>query len=492
MTISPVVRRAFLILSLLLLPTAVYWNTISYRFGFRDDYSILREAHEEPGKIFRVCSAMARPIYGYLLEQTFGRLEGVDAFARMRLLTALLLGIVALLLFSVLRSQGWDEWIAAMLAAVVTMLPGAQVLVAWSIAWPPALALAFAVAAYGCAEKAFSGAAPAVRLGAWVLSLALIVGSTLNYQAACLFYLVPLAAGLLIRPESWGRETGPWLARHAVTFGCGLAVAATIMLRAYASGAIGISPRVALSPHIGQTLEWFFRFPLPNALALFSLDGVGTNPGPYYATVVFMTILLLAGIASIWRKHGWRHGLFAALITLSLPIAAHGAILISTERLATYRTLMPLRGLILVLAAATLARIAGRKVTLGMMGALTLATAWLAHRDPFDLIALPQSYELKLIEEGARQVNPSRPTKVFVITPALADAPSSVRVGDEFGSLATNSDWVPKEMFGVAVREIFGKTRVSYTFESGPKLPRDRQFDVVVDMRRLREFQATE
>ncbi|MEO7414787.1 MAG: hypothetical protein ABIZ81_15680 [Opitutaceae bacterium] len=490
MIISPAVRRVLLILGLLLFPTAVYWNTISHRFGFRDDYSILRETHEEPGKVFRVCSAMARPIYGYLLEKTYGQLDGLDDFSRMRLLSALLFGIVALLMFAVLRAQGWDAAVAAMVALVVTLLPGAQVLVSWGIAWPPILALGFAIAAYGCAETSLRGGREGIRFAWWLVSLALIVGSALTYQAVCLFYLVPLAASLFGQADSWGRKTVGWLFRRGVTLGLGLAMAATIMLQAYASGGIRMSPRVALTPNLTQTMEWFVRFPLPNALALFALDGVGTSPAPYYAGVAVLTTLLIAGVIAIWRRLGWRHGMFAALATLALPLAAHGANLVSTERLATYRTLLPLSGMILVLATASLFRIAGRGLTLGVLGALMVVAVWSAHRVPFDLIALPQSYELSLIEEGARQVDPSRHTKVFVIIPTLADAPARVRIGDEFGSLATNSDWVPKEMFGVAMKGIFGERRVSYAFESGPNLPKGVRYDVVIDMRRLREFRT--
>ena len=47
-------RRAFLISLLLLTPFAVYWQTVFHEFGFRDDYSLLREVHEEPGKVLRL------------------------------------------------------------------------------------------------------------------------------------------------------------------------------------------------------------------------------------------------------------------------------------------------------------------------------------------------------------------------------------------------------------------------------------------------------
>jgi len=60
--------RAFarwtIVAALWLLPAALYWNTIFHRYGFRDDYSVLRESRDEPGKVTRVGAMQARPIDG--------------------------------------------------------------------------------------------------------------------------------------------------------------------------------------------------------------------------------------------------------------------------------------------------------------------------------------------------------------------------------------------------------------------------------------------
>jgi len=56
---------------LFLMPVVAYWPTTFHDFGLRDDYSNLREAHEEPGKILQFCASHARPIYGLLLHRSF-------------------------------------------------------------------------------------------------------------------------------------------------------------------------------------------------------------------------------------------------------------------------------------------------------------------------------------------------------------------------------------------------------------------------------------
>lgn len=489
MTITSAVRCALIVVVLLLLPTVVYENTISHRYGFRDDYSILRETHEEPGKIMRVCTGMARPLYGFLLENSFARFDRLEDLSSARQLTALLLGIIASLLYLVLRAQKWDAAIAALIPALFTLLPGAQVMVSWAIAWPPVMAMGFAVAGFGCAEKAHGAGGALKRVGWWITGLGLIAASALTYQVSSFFYLVPLAAGLCRRLDQPKPEFGRWLGRHFALLGGGLAVALTVMLALFASGVAEKSSRIAISYDVGETLGWFLRFPLPNALALFALEGNGTRGALYAAAVFLTTTLLLAGVIVTGRKHGGRRAILAVTTMLILLPIAYGVNLLSTERLPSYRTLLPLSGLVLVFVATSLRRTAGRTVTLGVLGALTLLAGWAARRQPFELIARPQSAEFSLMEEGARKMDPAGHSSVFVITPMLAEASAVWRVGDEFGSLSTNSDWVAKEMFAVATKEIFGTEPVRYVFDSGQRLPRDRHYDVTVDMGRLREFQ---
>ncbi len=65
--------RAWLLTALLfLVPLVAYWPATFHQYGLRDDYSNLREAHEEVGKVLQFCASAARPIYGWLLQATYG------------------------------------------------------------------------------------------------------------------------------------------------------------------------------------------------------------------------------------------------------------------------------------------------------------------------------------------------------------------------------------------------------------------------------------
>jgi hypothetical protein len=39
-----------------------YWPATFHEYGLRDDYSNLRESHEEVGKVLQFCASHARPI----------------------------------------------------------------------------------------------------------------------------------------------------------------------------------------------------------------------------------------------------------------------------------------------------------------------------------------------------------------------------------------------------------------------------------------------
>ena len=84
---------------LLMLPLVAYWPATFHDYGLRDDYSNLREAHEEVGKVVKFCASAARPIYGWLLQATFKQTSSVQNLEWMRLFAALLLGAVSLVSF---------------------------------------------------------------------------------------------------------------------------------------------------------------------------------------------------------------------------------------------------------------------------------------------------------------------------------------------------------------------------------------------------------
>ena len=102
------VRGWLLTAFLFLVPVVAYWPATFHDYGLRDDYSNLREAHEEPGKILMFCASHARPIYGWLLQSTYGQTSSVQNLRWMRLFASFILGALSLVTFRGLRSLGWS------------------------------------------------------------------------------------------------------------------------------------------------------------------------------------------------------------------------------------------------------------------------------------------------------------------------------------------------------------------------------------------------
>src|ERR1700737_4658003 len=92
-------------------------------------------------------------------------------------------------------------------------------------------------------------------------------------------------------------------------------------------------------------------------------------------------------------------------------------------------------------------------------------------------------------EEGPLEGS-TRP-RIFAIASSPADISTASIYHDEFGSLSSNSEWVPKEMFKRAMHDLhpdIPNLESRYDFSEGYKRPSGQHYDVVIDMHRLRRF----
>jgi hypothetical protein len=479
--------------ALLLLPVLVYWSTIEHEYGFRDDYAHLREVREQPGWLTELTTANGRPIYGVVLEASLAGVDEVADLSALRFLGALLIGAVGILVWRQLRRAGWSEAHAAALGAAVILLPGSQVVVGWAIAWPIALGLVAALAAFALVERGFGmrGLARAVSLAA---GIALYAVAGLTYQTSALFALVPLAATLLLRQKTTLRADACWTVAHI-----GLLFAA-LVAGYFASSALadGTGPEVArmrLEPHPFIKLLWFARNPLPNSAALFALrDELAVQPG-FWVVVAGVAVLILLGFALGARGRAERlRWLFVALV---LPFVAHSVSLAASSQAIGYRTLLPLSGVFLVLAAFGFRSVATRfrlqrAVESTLLVVFVGACGYLAHRNAFTLIAEPQGREWQLVKEAASRFEPTPDTRVYLIRPTTPDHRSTeLLYADEFGSLSADADWAAKEMFKAALRERFPQglpKGTNYVLTTGFAPPPSVGYDVVADLRELRNL----
>jgi hypothetical protein len=492
--------RAWMLTAVLfLVPLVTYWPATFHDFGLRDDYSNLREAHEEPGTVVRFCASHARPIYGWLLQATFAQTGTVQDLQWLRFAASLLLGALSLVSFRGLRALGWSFSSSLCFAILLSLIPSAQVMAGWAIGWPYVAAALLAFGAFFTVEGALQVGMSAGRgraVAQWMVAIGLMVLSALIYQPSSLFYVVPLAGALIVQRHRSLMQTARWAGIHMGFVVGTLGLAYCVMSSLYATGIFVKSGRIAFEHHWGDKIAWFLQETIPNALSLFVLnDNNHRDHALYFGCAALVGALLLAGAYVEWRRHGRSRGIVWLTALLGLPVFACGVSLIASERYATYRTILAMTAVLLCF---VLASIRALTESWGPRGRRALATIVMsiafvtAQHHVYALIAVPQGNEWGLIMSGARHVHlgGSHP-RIFAITSTPADISTATIYHDEFGSLSSNSEWVPKEMFKRAMHELhpeIANLDSRYDISLGPKLPVDQRYDVIIDLHRLRQF----
>jgi hypothetical protein len=493
--------QGWLLTALLFLgPLVTYWPATFHDYGLRDDYSNLREAHEEPGKVVQFCASHARPIYGWLLQSTYGQTSSVENLQWMRLFASLLLGAISLVMFRGLRSVGWSFNSSLCAAMLIALIPSAQVIAGWAVGWPYAATVLPAMGGFFAAEGALaagSNAGVGRALGQWLVALGLMVVSALIYQPSAMFYVVPMAGALIAQRRRGVGQTARWLGVHCSFLIAALGLAYWLMTALYSMGVFVKSGRIAFEHHWIEKIAWFLHEPLPNALSVFILnDNNHRDHALYVGCATLVGLILLWGAYLEWQRHGRSRGLIWLAGLFGLPVLAFAISLVASERYATYRTILAMTAVLLCFLVASVRALtehwdAGKRK---LLAALLLATAFFtAQHHVYALIAVPQGNEWQLILSGAKhvRVNSSRRPRIFAIASSPADISTASIYHDEFGSLSSNSEWVPKEMFKRAMHDLhpeIANIDTRYDFTTGPKLPAGQRYDVIIDMHRLRHY----
>jgi hypothetical protein len=412
----------------------------------------------------------------------------------------LLLGSLSLVMYRGLRALGWSSSSSLCVAVLVSLVPASQVIAGWAVGWPYAVTALPAVAAFFTLEGALSrrrAAGTARFVGLWALGIALMVVSALIYQPSALFYVVPMAAALIARRERTLIATVRWAMAHAAAVFASLGLAYCIMTALYAAGVFVKSGRVAFEHHWFEKIAWFLSEALPNALSLFVLnDNNHRDRALYLGCAALVGLILAAGAYLEWRRHGRERGIVWTAGLVGLPVLAFIVNLVASEHYATYRTLLAMTAVLVCFLVASLRMLTERwsPANVRLIAVLVFAGAFgMARHHAYALIAVPQGNEWELIVQGAKHVRltPTAKPRIFAIASSPADISTSTIYHDEFGSLSSNSEWVPKEMFKRAMHDLHPDVpnlESRYDFAEGYRLPSGQHFDVIIDMHQLRRF----
>lgn len=474
-------------LALLFLPSLVYWETITHRYGFRDDYPSIREAQEDPENIMRFIGSQGRPLYACLVIASFRPVEAVADLSWIRWFSALLLGAAAAFLFWILIHHGWSLAPAALTAALFLLLPGSQVIVAWAVAWPHALSMLLAAAAFYLAERAASSARPGPRRLLAAAAIAVLAVTFLIYPVSALFYLVAFAGVFLSRVEAAPGQTFFWGLRHAAVVLIGALLAAATAVATMSALGLSMSHRASPDRDPMGKLAWFVTEPLRDALALIVMNDRpdGASPLVVFAALL-VALVLAAGAVLRFRLSGLLRAALWTIALLTLPPAAYLGSLVAGERLNAYRTSLPMSAILLLFFAASLGMIAGRRAAAVVLAALALVALPLARRQPLELFAHAQSEELAIVEAAAKEIPNVHPVTVYAYPAEHPHDALPRRHADEFGSLSADGHWIVREMLLQVLRERHAQLPPSQ-FREGPPPPEPSENDLIIDMRQLRK-----
>jgi len=259
--------------------------------------------------------------------------------------------------------------------------------------------------------------------------------------------------------------------------------------------------RINFEPEPLWKLWWFVSGPLKNALAMVVLnDELGKNRIIHITAVVLSCAVLLGGAWWQWKRGGAANGMLWLGTLVVLGLLSFSVNLVSMDRYVTYRHIWALTSILFIFGVSSLIgllrfwRSAGKAVP-AALSLLLVASLVMAHGHTYELVALPQAEELAAIENKAKNIDIRKKPRVFILTPERKDGPCLIRFGDEFGSLSTQSDWVPREMLDEVMKERFPSIRdvtKRYQVKCGETLPAKEPCEVVIDLRNLRNMETEE
>lgn len=474
---------------LLLAPLATYWQTAFHEFAMRTDYSNLREAREEPGKLVRSTGARGRPLSGAMLEASFTVIDDVAMLSWMRLATILLLTLLAIVLWRQLYQSGWSEIEAAGVGLGIVLLPAAQFVVSWASAWPHALTLILAAAGFSAIETEIERGG-LKRIIALLGGCMIYTAAGLIYQTNVLFALVIVTAVLLVRTGREPLGDIKWCAFHVAAVAVGLALSQLLVHLLVKNGVFAVDPLRATEN------SWlnFFRYPLPNAAAIYALnDDNHTGALIYWGTalgVVTTLVLAYRKIVASSEELVRRRGI-QAIVALAVVLVA--VCIVSADRIATYRVLFPLSGVVLVLIMHALRVLLVqrkiRKKHYAGMAVIVLALGFLAQHNSHTLLAEPQNVEWETMRGAVLRGNFSKALRVHIIRPGPGDRVTERTYGDEFGSTSSADETLARDMFVAAVHSRFPDQLpkgASYTITTSLDEPGAGSYDLLVDMRKIK------
>jgi hypothetical protein len=473
-----------------LLVVLPYLSPVLAPFAFFDDYMNLDNA-QRPDGLVGLFAAQGRPLMGAALEASFllaGDISGV-----MWIRMATMIGLVAFAWAAqwLLLDIGWPLWSATTAAALLALLPSAQVVVCWAtLCVCPFLAL-FSIGAFAFGDRAGrSGQAIGARCLFAALAILCLLPAGMTYQSFVLFHCCFILAWALSRETTSVGSRIRGLLIHA-----GILVAAGIITLLALQIATSVSDqpvdhRVAATTDPLGKLAWFISEPSRNAFAPFWLAGGHTIWALLQIAGIWMLILL--ALVRVVQASGLAAGILSISATLGLCVVSYAPNLIVSQDWASYRSIYPLASCAVIAALWAAGRVAGtmatlRNVHICLLAAACVGASALAWSRSVEYFARPQVEELVRFRALMDQAQFEDGDHCFLRLASWQDSLGPRAVYDEFGYTSSANPDSATGLFWQVLRESCrkeGRVIPKVTLTLGSTAPRGDPSVHVIDMSR--------
>lgn len=419
-------------LILFVFPFIVYSPVILTNYAFLDDYTATAFGmqHIQNLTTTQVMDS-GRPLYAVFIREAFGAVRGISDLRFVRAFGIAGIGALCIAAYRALVRVDVAAPAAFCVALMLGLMPSYQVIAGWAITAPyPWAALSAAIA-----FNMQNSVNPDWRRVSG--SMLLLTVATTIYQPAAMVFWVFAAIAWLIPgrlPSIRSFSRAALIVIMAATVDFVLIKVLPIFFVHAASDS-----RAVMTHDVAGKILWFVKYPIFEALNLFSIE-------PSVRRAVLVAAICCVGFIAIFR----RQAVYGIAIALALLPAAYLPNLMTAGDWGAYRTQVALGGIVLVIATASVLELArAMRFTrfVPLLGALMLGWAtFSSYQNVKYDFALPSWTEYRLISRGilATEFQPND-RACFVLPAPESDAARDHRY-DEFGINSSAALWVPDPM----------------------------------------------
>jgi hypothetical protein len=424
--------HSFVMLAIVVLVFAVFRPVYTNTYLYHDDWTHCS------GPKFR-CSAfpmypwfniMGRPLGHLILCFVYSIFDTVASAIIARFVVVAAIAAFALLQFRHFLHVGLGAPCAGALALGLTLLPSTLV----SGYWLGASFIVFALAAANIAGELCIRASshPSSRVACGLTLAAFVAEFTamLIYQTGAMYLWTLAAISLAVRVRNDELRAGTRTSAVFVLVGTSAMAAYLFWFRVLSGNAkilLSRDPqRGAMFASVWTNLRWFLDEVLPRASSLWIMDGRAHSTFGIAMTTAFIVISVGFAILIWRRKHSLTLLIGYPVALAGLVLAAYSPMLAADFRLAVYRSMAPVSGIVFAttlvhLSAAPTIRKWSISLQYGMACVFSLAIAYIAGNTVLRTLVVPQTIEYSYVRSAIVDAiqRPNRPGTVRVIAPGV-------------------------------------------------------------------------